>query len=254
MGMAASQARYIGLTARKINVEYEGQQVNQQRTALANQSAGLFNRLLGLDVPTAPAQTEYYTDQYTYSDASSADGKTVLSSITENQGSNPQTYTVVTTSKETIPQYDSIIEQQVSVNGSTGNYEIQLQNGTHYKLSAKIVGISELEAAEFNKASGLDYNEASDTYYKFTNEEAKITYYINATKTGFDPTITTNQTVDFFTIMPTTQEVSRTIDNAVLGKTSSGMYNSISWTEEDGSSYQYSLVQTQKYEIGRAHV
>lgn len=38
MGMAASQARYLGLTARKTNVEYEGQQVNQQRTALARKA------------------------------------------------------------------------------------------------------------------------------------------------------------------------------------------------------------------------
>ena len=48
MGMAASQARFLGLTARKTNTEYEGQQVNQQRTALANQSAGLFNEMLAL--------------------------------------------------------------------------------------------------------------------------------------------------------------------------------------------------------------
>ena len=32
MGMAASQARFLSLTARKTNVEYEGQQINQQRT------------------------------------------------------------------------------------------------------------------------------------------------------------------------------------------------------------------------------
>ena len=37
MGLAATQARYLGLTARKTNVEFEGQQINQQRTALANQ-------------------------------------------------------------------------------------------------------------------------------------------------------------------------------------------------------------------------
>ena len=36
MGMAASQARFLGLTARKTNVEYEGQQINQQRTRLIN--------------------------------------------------------------------------------------------------------------------------------------------------------------------------------------------------------------------------
>jgi hypothetical protein len=68
MGMAASQARYLGLTARKTNVEYEGQQVNQQRTALANQSANLFNQLMSLEVPTPPSTQEFTTLQYTYKD------------------------------------------------------------------------------------------------------------------------------------------------------------------------------------------
>ena len=68
MGMAASQARYLALTARKTNCEYEGQQINQARTALANQSANLFNRLLNLEVPTAPKTTDYTELQYSYSD------------------------------------------------------------------------------------------------------------------------------------------------------------------------------------------
>ena len=68
MGMAASQARYLGLTARKTNCEYEGQQINQARTALANQSANLFNRLLDLEVPVAPKTTDYTEVQYSYTD------------------------------------------------------------------------------------------------------------------------------------------------------------------------------------------
>ena len=48
MGLAASQARFLGLTARKSNTEYEGQQVNQQRTALANESASLYSQLTNL--------------------------------------------------------------------------------------------------------------------------------------------------------------------------------------------------------------
>ncbi len=68
MGMAASQARYLGLTARKTNVEYEGQQINQARTALANQSANLWNRMLALQVPTAPKTTDYTEQQYAFSD------------------------------------------------------------------------------------------------------------------------------------------------------------------------------------------
>ena len=68
MGMAASQARYLALTARKTNTEYEGQQINQARTALANQSANLFNRLLDLEVPVAPKTTDFTELQYSYSD------------------------------------------------------------------------------------------------------------------------------------------------------------------------------------------
>ena len=64
MGMAASQARFLGLTARKSNVEYQGQQVNQQRTALSNESANLYNQMMALDVPTPPATTDYYTTTY----------------------------------------------------------------------------------------------------------------------------------------------------------------------------------------------
>jgi len=70
MGMAASQARYLALTARKTNTEWEGQQINQARTALANQSANLFNQLLGMEVPNPPKETDYTEIQYSYSDGS----------------------------------------------------------------------------------------------------------------------------------------------------------------------------------------
>ncbi len=66
MGMAASQARWISLAARKTNVEYEGQQINQARTALANQSSELWNQLYNMDVPTAPSTSDYTKTQYTF--------------------------------------------------------------------------------------------------------------------------------------------------------------------------------------------
>lgn len=68
MGMAASQARFLGLTARKTNVEYEGQQVNQQRTCLANQSANYYNDLLGMTVPTPPSVSDFTKTVYTFND------------------------------------------------------------------------------------------------------------------------------------------------------------------------------------------
>ncbi len=68
MGMAASQARFLGLTARKNNIEYEGQQVNQQRTTLANQSANYYNNLLGMKVPTPPSVADYTKTVYSFND------------------------------------------------------------------------------------------------------------------------------------------------------------------------------------------
>ena len=68
MGMAASQARFLGLTARKNNLEFEGQQINQQRTTLANQSANYYNDLLGMSVPTPPSVDNFTKTVYTFND------------------------------------------------------------------------------------------------------------------------------------------------------------------------------------------
>ena len=76
MGMAASQARFLGLTARKSNVEYQGQQVNQQRTALANESANLYTQMMDLTVPTPPSTSNYYKTTYVLENSTTSDSKT----------------------------------------------------------------------------------------------------------------------------------------------------------------------------------
>lgn len=68
MGMAASQARFLGLTARKTNTEYEGQQINQQRTTLSNQSANYYNQMLGMSVPVPPSTQDFTKTVYTFED------------------------------------------------------------------------------------------------------------------------------------------------------------------------------------------
>lgn len=85
MGMAASQARYLGLTARKTNCEWEGQQINQARTALANQSANLFNQMLSTSVPDCPDKTDFMTLQYSYTDGNN---KSVLDNWRQLSDSN----------------------------------------------------------------------------------------------------------------------------------------------------------------------
>ena len=66
MGMSASQARLLSLTARQSNLEFEGQQINQQRTNLSNQSANYYNSLLTMNVPTPPSTDDYTTIKYEF--------------------------------------------------------------------------------------------------------------------------------------------------------------------------------------------
>ena len=88
MGMAASQARFLGLTARKNNVEFEGQQVNQQRTTLSNQSANYYNDLLGMSVPVPPSVDDYTKTVYTFEDGA------LTNQITAMMAQNNGDYTV----------------------------------------------------------------------------------------------------------------------------------------------------------------
>ena len=55
MGLAASQARFLALTARKSDLELTGQQINQSRMQVASVTNELFNTAAELD----PESNEY---------------------------------------------------------------------------------------------------------------------------------------------------------------------------------------------------
>lgn len=119
MGMAASQARYLALVARKSNCEYEGQQINQARTVLSNQSANLFNQMLGLNVPVPPSTADYTKQQYSYSDGAN-------DYVIENweQLANPE------------EDYNYVVTRYTETNVYTGSEkklndpQVQFQSGT----------------------------------------------------------------------------------------------------------------------------
>ena len=73
MGMAASQARLLSLQARQSNLEYQGQQINQERTILSQQCTALYNSLLAMTVPTPPSTSDFTSIEY-----SGADGATTF--------------------------------------------------------------------------------------------------------------------------------------------------------------------------------
>lgn len=143
MGMAASQARYLALTARKTNVEYEGQQINQERTALANQSADAFNQYLALEVPTAPSTTDYTTVQYTYDDGSIEEA---IESMTELANASSD-YNYLVTHYHYADIYTGVRNTKVNPQVRTG-YDTNTntiaganvtQEGTNYQINGNTV-------------------------------------------------------------------------------------------------------------------
>ena len=190
MGMAASQARYLSLTARKTNTEYEGQQVNQQRTALANQSAGLFNQMLALEVPTPPMATDYTKTVYTFVDTSTSETIS-LDSIYKNPTVEGEqaTYTISGSTKEAsvlsnvtnfvyagtgsngfVLDLNEDNKYTISVNGSTA---MTIQEANTYNGLTKYFQDAEKAAGNTGDTPALDQK-----YFKFTNASTGIEYYI----------------------------------------------------------------------------
>ena len=152
MGMAASQARYLALTARKTNTEWEGQQINQARTALANQSANLFNRLLDLEVPNAPKTTDYTELQYSYTDG---DNESVLDSWQQLSSADPN--------------YNYIVNHYYYANIYTGSQKL-LEN-------PQVQTKGELTIDEFrDQIPVVTYNANNNTYTITTADGNSQTY------------------------------------------------------------------------------
>lgn len=190
MGMAASQARYLGLTARKTNVEYEGQQINQARTALGNQSATLWNQMLSLSIPTCPNTTDYTTVQYSFSDGynkytisnvqsveKEIDGVKYNKQITYYY--NQDTFKGIQ-SKNTNPQAQKIDDWSATVNtdnievidDGAGGVKYALAGDNTIEVTRNTVDTKSAEYTAYLKANKLDKLDDGEELYSFKYTDA----------------------------------------------------------------------------------
>ncbi len=239
MGMAASQARFLGLTARKTNVEYEGQQVNQQRTALSNESAGLFNQMLSLQVPVPPSATDYYSMRYSYEQNGQSYEIINYSASATTAGA----YDVTVRTAYDVVNYTNLIlnenpQTQVSqtlyskTDSSTGNTSYYMRFGsssTEYALIGPNINTA------LSEAQGLP---ADTKYYSYSRDGA--TYYMteaevlnHATEEGYSGQMNAYR-------QDNSKQVQDTTYNGVnLIADSTGKFNYI--TLPDGTQYALNL-------------
>ncbi len=165
MGMAASQARYLALVARQSNCEYEGQQINQARTALANQSANLFNQMLGLNVPVPPSTQDFTKTQYSFTDGVNA---STISSWQQLSEADPDYNYVVTHYYETEKYTGSmkkLSDPQVQFTGvGTNSTGEQIRD-------ALLLMDTTLNAYETAKQARIDKELEASTLSNYANNE-----------------------------------------------------------------------------------
>ncbi|MGN0015425.1 MAG: hypothetical protein ACI37T_08420 [Candidatus Gastranaerophilaceae bacterium] len=201
MGLAASQARFLGLTARKSNTEYEGQQVNQQRTALANESASLYSQLTNLTVPTPPDIMNYYRTEYSFE----TNGDTYTMDSLPIRQSNGL-YSVSLSHQSKIDAYKSL----------AGGDGLDMTGATSQKLSElpKLVEHMKAEAANAstsNKYSSINLDDGNQEV-KFFSQNG-VSYY--------------NIGNNFYQYAPQVQTISENYTDVKLEYNESGDFKSI---------------------------
>ena len=183
MGMAASQARYLALVARKSNCEYEGQQINQARTALSNQSANLFNQMLGLQVPIPPSTQDFTKTQYSYTDglnASTIDNWQQLADNDEN--------------------YNYVV---------THHYYTNVYTGSQKKLSDP-----QVQFASSVPANALEYgtNVATIQQYKVEMDNRRADY--EAKEAAYQALVKKSETLDAYDDRTSQVAIYNSVENA----------------------------------------
>ena len=230
MGMAASQARFLGLTARKSNTEYEGQQVNQQRTALANQSAGLFNQMLALEVPTPPSATNYYSIRYTYADDGS--DYEILSQTPQSNGKYNVKVKVT---------YDAEVATKSLISGTFK----EIKEGESYTFNGYL--LTKVQDKDLQEEIGA----SSDIFYMYENENEKADVYYIKESTFNDVLENMKKTGEYYC---TTDQYLKSlgkktkyenINNATFDSDSSGRLTRIHYTKEGNVPVDRDLIMTE---------
>lgn len=254
MGMAASQARYLELTARKTDVEYAGQQINQQRTSLANESAGLFSQLMDLVVPTAPSSSDYTTVQYTFNDGNENYTINSISPLNGDPNNNSiVTYQYTQTDYKGIDQTRSdlgcnIVTTVTTTGTTTSTY--WLTNGinnqaklTQCSTTSSTASTDQTAVEQIIRDTGdssllaQDYDDYGlEGIYKYTSSSGTTFYYSQTELDALAATGKTGELNNYYAANLST--TISTTSNAYLSKSDSGRYSSITL---DGYSTSFDL-------------
>ena len=214
MGMAASQARYLALVARKSNCEYEGQQINQARTVLSNQSANLFNQMLGLSVPVPPSTQDYTKQQYSFSD-----GVNEYTIDSWQQLAND-------------PDYNFVVTQHYYADVYTGSQKHKQDPKVQFSTGTAVT-VDQIEMAQrLMTQAKADYEAAKAAVKEKEAEAATLSNYVNTDNYQHITACNYDVNTNSYTVSRSEQEK---YGNALVYKDSAG--NKYYYNEDDKKYY-----------------
>lgn len=251
MGMSASQMRYCMLTGKKSDIEFQGQQINQQRTTLATESSQLNTQLLNLTVPTPPSSDSFTKTTYTFS--SNGQARTVVgtqyhdAAYTANGVNYPAgTYTVDYTTDATTSQGKSNGSSTFVSTGTAPNVIYKTNNGTVLTQVITNTANPDYDATDISNINKIneDCGLTGNNYYKYMS--GGETKYIQGTALAANANTTTAIPV-YFVDNNATEQQSSVMNGCVVEWNDSGRMTSIT----DGNGIEYALnVNTTNDEAG----
>ena len=203
MGMSASQARFLSLTARKTNVEYEGQQINQQRTALSNESSNYYSQLTSMSVPVPPSSADYTKITYTFADGSEKNTVTSIVATTNTKSTGIYMLNYI----QEIPT-DSMVVSGTNIVTKTGsNYyigavELQTASGNTKTVDDLVkAGIPREVAAQYSDDERANKAKVEEQYVamaktKYGDDNWMVRYVKSSAGDGYEPVLYSKKELD----------------------------------------------------------
>lgn len=173
MGMAASSLRFAQLTARKNQVEFEGQQINQQRLTLSQKSTALFNDMLTKQVPTAPDPSAFTRIVYKFN---SGFGESSILNLAR-KASGAYNYNVTYKRPKTTKTLSRSSFSNVGFTTTLGVTTSDKTKASYYARTANVNGVSRnltLVGGDSAAAKLKTYREKLETYNNMKTIEEQI--------------------------------------------------------------------------------
>ncbi len=185
MGMAASSLRFAQLTARKNQVEFEGQQINQQRLTLSQKSSAIYNDMLTKQVPTAPDPSAFTKIVYKFN---AGFGESSILNLAK-KSSGAYNYNVTYKKPKTTRTLSRSSYSNVGFTSNIGVTTKDPYDPAYYERTANIDGVSRnltLVGGSTAAEKLANYRSKLETYNNMKTIEEQISALRNSSSTTLD--------------------------------------------------------------------